>query len=52
MSRPICPTTMSSLPERSPHLDYLLLRDYLRSHPDAAERYGGAEAAGREPHYR
>ena len=23
-----------------PHLDHVLLRDYLRSHPDAAERYG------------
>ncbi len=23
-----------------PHLDHLLLRDHLRSHPDAAERYG------------
>lgn len=23
-----------------PHLDHVLLRDYLRNHPDAAERYG------------
>jgi GrpB-like predicted nucleotidyltransferase (UPF0157 family) len=23
-----------------PHLDHVLLRDHLRSHPDAAERYG------------
>ena len=23
-----------------PHLDHVLLREYLRSHPDAAERYG------------
>jgi GrpB-like predicted nucleotidyltransferase (UPF0157 family) len=23
-----------------PHLDHVLLRDYLRGHPDAAERYG------------
>jgi GrpB-like predicted nucleotidyltransferase (UPF0157 family) len=41
MSRPICPTTifMSSLPARSPTY-HVLLRDHLRSHPDAAERYG------------
>ena len=42
MFRPICRTTISNVVAAgtNSHLDHVLLRDYLRSHPVAAERYG------------